>query len=256
MNMTDEELPEMLFGNRRNHTLPSRGWVCPGDLRIAAYADGVLGKRKTELLELHLASCPRCRLIVADVVRAQRQLDTPQPPLELMRRAVGTVRQDSQSWRWIWVSVGALASIALVATLAVLSREPKQIIVISPPAPSAPYVAKSEPVEAPKASERDLVRKPQTTDTVPTILFPPPDSVVRGDLLKFRWRPISGSRYYGVRVVKSDGDVVWEDQTEKSTSHPPSDIALTEGSYFVWVTANLADGRIAKSPPVRFLVKR
>jgi len=83
-----------------------------------------------------------------------------------------------------------------------------------------------------------------------------PDSVIRGDRLQIRWKPISQSRYYGIRVVTSDGDLVWENQTEKVTSWLPSDVALKEGSYFVWVTANFADGRIAKSPPVRFVVKK
>jgi hypothetical protein len=77
-----------------------------------------------------------------------------------------------------------------------------------------------------------------------------------GNLVEFRWKPVSGSRYYGVRVVRSDGDVVWEGQTEKSTWRLPSDVALKEDSYFVWVTANLADGGIAKSAPLKFLVKR
>jgi hypothetical protein len=181
----------------------------------------------------------------------------PQPPSELMRNAVGMVRQAPPSWRRIWVPVGALAIIVLASTLAVVFRNPGRVIVLSPPvSPPGPVVAKSEAVAVPKEPVRDIVRKPRTTDPVPDILSPLPDSVVRGDRLEIRWKPISQSRYYEVRVVTSEGDLVWDNQTQKSTLRLPSDLALKEGSYFVWVTANLADGRIAKSPPVRFLVKR
>jgi hypothetical protein len=255
--MTEEDLAAMLFENGRNQDLSIRGWACPGDHSIAAYADSALDERTKARLEVHLAGCPHCRLIVADVMRAQRQVDLPQPPSELMRNAVGMVRQAPPSWRRIWVPVGALAIIVLASTLAVVFRNPGRGIVLSPPvSPPGPVVAKSEAVAVPKEPVRDIVRKPRTTDPVPDILSPLPDSVVRGDRLEIRWKPISQSRYYEVRVVTSEGDLVWDNQTQKSTLRLPSDLALKEGSYFVWVTANLADGRIAKSPPVRFLVKR
>jgi hypothetical protein len=255
--MNDEDLAAMLFENGRNQKLPIRGWACPADHLIAAYADGALDERSKARLEEHLADCPHCRLIVADVIRAQMQLDLPEPPHELMRKAVGTALQGPASWGRIWVRLGALASIVLVGTLAVVFRDPGQVIVLSPPAlPPAPVIAKSEAVAVPREPVHDIIRKPRTTDPVPTILFPMRNSVVKSDRLQIRWKAIPQSQYYGIRVVTSDGDLVWDNQTEKSTLWLPSDAALKEGSYFVWVTANLADGRIAKSPPVRFLVKQ
>lgn len=254
--MRDEKIQAMLFGNMQDRTVSSRGWTCPGDRWIAAYVDGVLGKRRKALLEFHLSACPRCRLLVADVVRVQRHLDLTQVPVALIRKAVGAVQRDPPSWRWIWVPVGALVSIALMAALAIVFREPGQVIVLSPPTVSAPFIAKSEPVAAPKSAVRDILRKPPSSDPVPTILFPAPNSVFKNDLMQFRWKPISKARYYTVRVVRSDGDLVSEGQTEKSTWQLPPEIAMKEGSYFVWVTADLADGRTAKSPPVRFLLKK
>ena len=255
--MNDEGLAAMLFENGRNQNLSIRRWRCPGDHLIAAYADGVLDERRKARLEGHLVDCPHCRQIVADVIRAQRQLDLPEPPPELLRKAVGTALQGPPSWERIWVPLGALASIVIAGTLAVVFRDQGQLIVLSPHVPPpAPVIAKSEAVAVPREPLRDIIRKPRTRDPVPTVLFPMPDSVVRGDQLQIRWKPISQSRYYGVRVATSDGDLVWEDHTEKSTLRLPSAVALKEGSYFVWVTANLADGRIAKSPPVRFLVKQ
>jgi hypothetical protein len=78
---------------------------------------------------------------------------------------------------------------------------------------------------------------------------------VVGENLKFNWKPVLRSRYYKINVVTSDGDLLWEGQTEKSTLHLPSDVVLKRGTYFAWITAYLADGRVAKSSPVRFVIK-
>src|SRR5215470_6707790 len=180
--MTDEDLAAMLFENWRDQTLSIRGWACPGDHSIAAYADGVLDERTRARLEVHLAGCPHCRQIVADVIRAQRQLDLPEPPPELLRKAVGTALQGPPSWERIWVPLGALASIVIAGTLAVVFRDQGQLIVLSPPVPPpAPIIAKSDAVAAPKEPVRDIIRKPRTTGPVPNILSPMPDSVIRGD---------------------------------------------------------------------------
>jgi hypothetical protein len=64
------------------------------------------------------------------------------------------------------------------------------------------------------------------------------------------------SRKYEVRVVRSDGDLVWEGQTDKSAVQVPAEVTVKEGSYFVWITAFLEDGHTAKSAPVHFLVKQ
>jgi len=125
-----------------------------------------------------------------------------------------------------------------------------------PPSPSPPLIAKSEPAVAPRIPVREIVRKNTSEEPLPSIVLPRPDSVVTRERLKFAWKPIPHSRYYEVRVVTTDGDLVWEGQTEKSDLQPPSDVALQNGSYFVWITAYLADGRVAKSSPVKFVVKR
>jgi len=67
---------------------------------------------------------------------------------------------------------------------------------------------------------------------------------------------ISHARSYEIRIVASDGDLVWEGQTETSSLRLPPGVALKDGSYFVWITAYLQDGRSAKSSPVPFLIKR
>jgi hypothetical protein len=102
---------------------------------------------------------------------------------------------------------------------------------------------------------REILRKPQLSEALPLMLSPRRDSAVGREQLEFSWTPVSRSRYYEISVVTSDGDLLWEGQTEKSVLHLPSEVVLKRGSYFVWVTAYLADGRVAKSSPVRFVVK-
>ncbi len=103
---------------------------------------------------------------------------------------------------------------------------------------------------------REFLRKPRNAEPVPVILSPQPGSTVSGEALRLSWKSLSQSRNYQVRIVKSDGDLIWEGETEKSALQVPANVALKDGSYFVWITAYLQDGRIAKSAPVRFLIKR
>lgn len=252
----EEALPIMVYQREPEQTLLNRKWSCLGDHTITAYVDGVLTKYRRAWIEFHLSRCQRCRLVVADVVKAQRESDQPSPPAQCIQKAIGLVGRGATPRQWIWVPVGALAGMALLAVLTMVLRKPERLVVTSPPAPVAPVVAKAEPTPAVRTPVQDVVRRPRTPELLPTILSPPPNSVMTSVRLQFSWRPIPHSRNYVVRVVKSDGDLVWEGQTDKSALELPSEVAVKEGSYFVLVTAYLEDGRIAKSAPLRFLVNR
>jgi Putative zinc-finger len=252
---TEEDLPIMLFENDSEQTV-SRKWSCPGDYTIAAYADGGLDRITKAWVEFHLSNCLRCRLLVADVVKEQRESDLPVPPVQLVQKAMELVERRRVTRRWVWVRAGALAGIALLAIVTLVLRKSQQLVVIPPSAPAAPLVAKSEPPPIPHTRVKNVVRKPATPELLPTILSPQTDSIMQSDELQFRWKPIPESHNYEVRVVRSDGDVVWEGQTDKSALQVPTEVVLENGSYFIWITAHLENGRTAKSAPVRFLVKR
>ena len=252
----EEDLPIMVHPREPEQTQRNRKWACLGDHTIAAYVDGVLTKYRRAWIEFHLSGCQRCRLVVADVVKAQRESDQPPPPAQFIQKAAGLVGGRTTPRRWIWAPVGALAGIALLAVFTIVLRKPQHLVVMSPPAPAAPMVAKSEPTPAVRTPVQDVVRRPRTPELLPTILSPQANSVMNSVRLQFSWRPIPHSRNYEVRVVKSDGDLVWEGQTDQSALELPSQVTVKEGSYFVLVTAYLEDGRIAKSAPLRFLVKR
>ncbi len=251
----EEDLPVMLFEREPDDAQLSRKWSCPGDQTIAAYVDGVLKKYRRAWVEFHLSGCQRCRVLVADIVKAQRESDLPVPSLHVMQKAMDLQERRPGSPRWDWAPAGALAGIALLAVIAVVFRKPQQLAVVAP-VPAAPLVVKSEPTPVLHPEVRDTVRKPRTAELLPTLLSPQAGGVMNSDRLQFRWKPVPQSRNYEVRLVRSDGDLVWEGQTDKSALQLPSDVTVEDGAYFVWITAYLEDGRTAKSAPVRFLMKR
>ncbi len=251
-----QDFTRVLFGWRSNESKLKRDSWCPSDAMIAAYTDGVVGKRRRSWVELHLARCVRCRLLVADVIKAQRQSVLPAAPSALVAQAVALVGTRSASRKWTWAPVGALAAILLVAALDLTVRRPEQLILQSAPALPAPVIAKTESAPILKTPAPEIVRGLRTAEGQVDVLYPPTESVIHGEPLQFRWKPIPHARSYEVRVVKADGDLVWENEAEKSPLQMPADVALKNGSYFVWITAFLENGRTAKSVPVPFQVKR
>jgi hypothetical protein len=253
LTMSENNFPAMRSGGNVPIT---RRWTCPNEETIGGYVDNALSETDKARVGLHLSKCERCRAIVADIVKLQRETELPVPPFELARRSVQSARATSASARWIWApaAAAALAFIVLVTVVIGLLREPQKLLVSLAP-PSAPMVAKAEPLTPRKTPTREILRKPEVSETLPVILSPQRDSAVVRGHLEFNWTPVLHSRYYEISLVTSDGDLLWEGQTEKSVFHLPSEVRLKRGSYFVWITAYLADGRMEKSSPVRFVVK-
>lgn len=254
--MADDDLRPILSRSKKKGIFQGRKWSCPEDEMLAAYVDGALGGIRKTRVEFHLSGCLHCRLLVAETVKAQREMDLPLPPGELKQKAIRLAEPRTAVKRWIWVPAGALVALAVLLLATAVMRKPESLIVQTPPSPSVTLMAKSKPALAPGTPVREIERKRTSTELLPRIVLPQPNSVVAGEQLKFGWKSIPHSRYYEVRVVTTEGDLVWEVQTEKSDIQPPSDLHMQAGSYFVWITAYLADGQIAKSLPVKFIVKR
>jgi hypothetical protein len=249
---SENNLPEM----RLDSNVPLiRRWTCPDNDTIASYVDNGLSATQKARVGLHLSKCTSCRAIVADIVKLQREADLPVPPIQLTRRTVQFAPAISARSGWMWAPAAAMVLIGLLTVILILLREPQKFVVSSPATPSAPMVAKVEPPISGNAPSREILRKPMLSETRPVILSPRPESFVGRGQLEFNWTPVSHSRYYQISVVTSDGDLLWEGQTDKSVLHFPSEVALKRGKYFVWVTAYMADGRVEKSSPVQFVVK-
>lgn len=147
-----------------------------------------------------------------------------------------------------------MAGAALVVIATVMLHGPRQLIVPSPSTPPQFVIAKSQPPPAVGRPDRNIVRKLAPTGLLPTLVSPKQDSVVTREQLEFTWESVPRSRYYEVQVVTSEGDPVWEGQTERAVLKFHGDLVLKDGPYFVWILAYSDDGRVQKSAPVRFLV--
>src|SRR5262249_19189437 len=143
---------------------PARRWLCPSDKTIAAYVDNALGKRRKTRLEAHLAKCERCRRTTADVVKLQREAKLPIPPLAIATNQVQVVPVVSTRLRWFWVPAGAMALLVLAAISIHLLRESEHLVVLAPPTPSAPVIAKVEPVNPQGTPVPEILRKPQVPE--------------------------------------------------------------------------------------------
>jgi hypothetical protein len=236
--------------------LPKRRWTCPPDDAIASFVDGTLPENKKAGLELHLCSCEHCRQIVADVVKAQREMDLAPPPSALVYKAIRAASLEQISRRWYWIPAGVVATIvAMLLAISGLLRQPNQAAIPPSHIPLAPLVARNSPEARPIKPVPDVVRKQTTIEALPSIIFPQSGSVVGNERLRFSWKQVPHARSYQVRLVTSDGDIVWEGETQKTILTLPADFTLKDGSYFVWITSYVANGRKIKSSPVGFVVK-
>ena len=255
VNMADEELNPRLREDRGNQGFASRAWNCPKDEAIAAYVDGNVDATERSRVESHLADCAHCRGLVADVVR-MKERELPAVPLPLKQRAVGLATPRARRMQWIlWPAVATGAACALIVTL--LVRSPQQVnLPSSPPAATAPTViAKSEPAPALRRPSADVERNLAASSHLPVLIFPQKNNVLTPEQLEFKWKPIPQSRYYEIRVVTADGDLVWSAQSENLNLKPPSNLHLKDGPYFVWISAYIEGGAVQKSAPVRFVVR-
>jgi hypothetical protein len=252
MTMAEENSTTKRLPGDEDRGSPHRGWRCPSDEMIASYLDAAVDSPGRSRLESHLADCEYCRALVAELAKVQRDREMPSLPPGLMQRAVALIPPKSTRMYWLWAPAAAMAGTAFLLIVAVVLRSPEQLIIPSPSTHAAPVIAKSEPAPTLTTPAHEVVRKPSSADLLPSVVSPHRGSIVARERLEFQWKTVPHSRYYEVRVVTLEGDLVWEGQSEGSVLQPPADVTLNDGSYFVWITAYLENGRQAKSSPVRF----
>ena len=214
------------------------GLKCPSNHILAGYVDGGLDEVARRRTESHLADCAACRSLVVDVVTMQRLEATPLSP---------TVP------RWVLIPATA-AGLTVVLIVVVLIRGPRNEISLISRSQVAPVVAKSETPTAPGGDAPNIVRKSAPSGSLPELIFPGDGRVVRPSELILKWKVVPHARYYEIHVVTSEGDPVWQSDSERTDAKLPPDITLKDGTYFVWITAYLDDGRVQKSTPVRLVV--
>ncbi len=228
------------------------GLKCPGNDILAGYVDGGLDKAARRRTESHLADCAACRSLVGDVVTMRRLEATPLP-LGLKQRAIASTAPSRTVPRWVLIPATA-AGLTVVLIVVVLIRGPRNEISLISRSPAAPVVAKSETPTAPGGAAPNIVRKSAPSESLPALIFPGDGRVVRPSELILKWKVVPHARYYEIHVVTSEGDPVWQSDSERTDAKLSPDITLKDGTYFVWITAYLDDGRVQKSTPVRFVV--
>jgi hypothetical protein len=228
------------------------GWKCPGADMLAGYVDGALDNAVRSQIESHLADCAVCRSLVGDVVTMQRLVTHPIPP-GLKRRAMASTVANRKVRRWVLIPATA-AGIACALITGFLLRGPRNEIGPISRSPVAPMVAKSEPLSAPGQPAPDVVRNSAPSESLPALLSPKNGAVIRPKELVLEWKLVPHARYYEIHVVTSEGEPAWEGESKQIIAWLPPDITLSDGAYFVWISAYLDDDRVQKSAPVRFLV--
>lgn len=237
-----------------------RRWSCPGEAAIGAYIDGALDEQASGRVANHLSDCAYCRKLVAATVKSQRAENVPEVPANLMRRAreAGQEQGKRQVWwqsAWRWAPASSAAAALVCAGLIItLWRAPQDVGIPKQAAPTGPAISKVEETRPAEAAPSEQERKPRHYEAAPTVIAPQGGQVVSRKGLRFSWNPVPGAISYEVRVVTSEGDLVWEGRSEGTEMRVPDGLTLSSGKYFVMTSATLDSGRTRTASPVEFQV--
>ena len=132
------------------------------------------------------------------------------------------------------------ASAAVLSAALVACGQSKAPAVAEAPAASAPASAPAAPPAKPAAS---------------VSLVEPTDGVFSGHIDLFRWSAADGADGYVVRILGSDGRVVFESPVLTATeAHLPKTVALEPEAHTWTVTARKGGDVIATSPMFKFSI--
>jgi hypothetical protein len=257
--MDEKNLLRLLRAANLSET--KRGWRCPSDGDIAAYADHRLEGRDKERVETHLANCDFCLSQVsflAQVDSAQLPVDVPDALLARAQALQPARERVGMTWSWRWgATAAAVASLAIVVMVSL--RNP----VVQPP--PAQNTAKVVPAPQPPRGAGPEVPQPGTGETAirqaapkllaPALTSPRPNATLARGAIDFRWKGIHEALFYELKVVSAEGDLVWEARADGTSATLPSSLSLQPvRKYFVWVEAVLAEGKTVRSESVAFNV--
>lgn len=229
--MDDRKLHE-LFRRASSQTWE---WApeCPEEHEIAAYVDGTTHESARDELELHLADCERCTLLVGSLTRLEIEA-TDGASAVTLERARRLVPHQSKRWTQYLPHLAAAAVLVLAVSVSFTVRE-----------------------DAPVQSESDY-RTTRGPTSQPDMQIESPAAgagVGAGDLV-IRWTEIPGARYYQVRIVTGSGALVTEQRVTDMEWRPGNTVRLEAGrEYYVRVEAYPAVGPSTGSIHIPFTVR-
>jgi hypothetical protein len=219
-----------------------KGWRCPDEAVLAAWAEGRLPGDARGKLEGHVADCAFCRGQLGFLARAADLGPPPAVPARLLSAAVS---ERAPLLGRLRPATALAAGAGLLLALLVAAPWPGF------PGTGPPDGTRGDsPAAAGSARE---VRSETVVDASPRILRPAEGQTVARDALALRWIGTPRALFYTVQVVDADGDVAWEGRAEATSLTVPATAPLFPGRlYFAWVFAHLPSGATVPSPAVGF----
>jgi len=238
---------------------PGRSWHCLEEEKLAAYVEQRAAGREKEQVESHLAACRACRDQVGFLVRAEEERTLAAVPVGWLAQARERDRSGARTWMsaWSWGTAATAAACLLLATALWLRPQPeaKPSVSKAVPAPASEVLAQAETKPLPPAPPAPVVRNQAGVAAAPEVIFPKPHSTVAREGLAFRWKEVKGALSYEVRLVNAEGDVLWEQRVQGQSIKPAPTLTLRPGeTCFLWVGADLPDGRTVQSKAIPFTV--
>jgi hypothetical protein len=271
----EAEIVKLLQNQKRES---QRGWRCPDEMQLAAFVDQRLSGSARQALEAHITDCDFCLTQVSFLTESAGWPAATDVPAHLLSKARNLVPQKpgrAVSWGWHWAAAAAAAAFLLFVVAVALHWGKQQTVPVetgplvaqqhapevasSPPVTVAPPGLRPAETKQPGQKARSTfpsapaLRSKASEESQPGMIFPREGALLRPGDLEFRWRPVSETIFYEVRVTSAGGNLVFEDQTEDTKLKPGSNASLVPGEkYFVVIRAHLRQGKTAKSSVVSF----
>lgn len=219
---------------------------CPSDDQLASYHEGGLTDEEHGRLETHLADCGYCLSRVGALGRAvDTEADHPVPRL-LLARARGlaegshaAVSRPRIHRRWAMA-----AAVLLVLGAASLFRPGDEITLTGLDVPGSP----ARGLRVSRSTDLDslAVGKSLAGDGMG----------IRIERNGFNWSAVADSRFYQVRVVSDEGDLLWQERTSDTRWELPTGLQLASGDeYFLRVDAFITETKSVSSDYLGFAVR-
>ena len=240
----------------------AKSWACPTDDLLAAYIDRALDDRERARVEEHVSSCAYCMAQVGAALDADAK-DLPEVPPALLASVRHGTQKRLASGVWRWATASAVVASFVIAGSLLLHR-PQSPPPTTGAQPEVPVATKSGAATAPQTSTERApsssatpATRSQSSAPLFTLLAPRPGSTVPARELRLRWNEVAGALAYEVRVTTEDGSLVWTAQVQERDVLVPSDVPLQAGqTYFAWVRAPVAGGKVIRTDAVAFKVSR
>jgi len=205
---------------------------CPDAASLAALADGALDEPARTAIAEHVAGCEECLDAVEMLVRMASR-PVPNLPADLKAAALAIVARPRSIRRW--QPLAAAAAIVLSV--------------------GGWYVVQQRGTLPPASTVRsdDRVRSAPSESQAPHVVRPAAGERVRRSAIAIEWRHTQAAIAYRVRIMRDDGQLLWEHETQATTAVIPEATPLPSGvPLYVAATAVMPDGKTTRAPAVMF----